>query len=152
MRKLMCVMLSCMLLLGLTACGGEEEVKNAAVGTFEQNGITITMSFDAKGDKVTRLTQKSVIPTEGYTEEQLQALREVVDQAAATYDDFESVEYTSEEEEGQMVETIVIPTDEETLKQVVEAGLLPVDDENVTELSLEQTKKNLEDTGWTFEE
>lgn len=51
-----------------------------------------------------------------------------------------------------MVETIVIPTDEETLKQVVEAGLLPVDDENVTELSLEQTKKNLEDTGWTFEE
>ena len=122
MRKLMCVMLSCMMLLGLTACGGEEEVKNAAVGTFEQNGITITMSFDAKGDKVTRLTQKSVIPTEGYTEEQLQALREVVDQAAATYDDFESVEYTSEEEEGQMVETIVIPTDEETLKQVVEAG------------------------------
>ncbi len=152
MRKLMCVMLSCMMLLGLTACGGEEEVKNAAVGTFEQNGITITMSFDAKGDKVTRLTQKSVIPTEGYTEEQLQALREVVDQAAATYDDFESVEYTSEEEEGQMVETIVIPRDEETLKQVVEAGLLPVDDENVTELSLEQTKKNLEDTGWTFEE
>ena len=152
MRKLMCVMLSCMMLLGLTACGGEEEVKNAAVGTFEQNGITITMSFDAKGDKVTRLTQKYVIPTEGYTEEQLQALREVVDQAAATYDDFESVEYTSEEEEGQMVETIVIPTDEETLKQVVEAGLLPVDDENVTELSLEQTKKNLEDTGWTFEE
>ena len=152
MRKLMCVMLSCMMLLGLTACGGEEEVKNAAVGTFEQNGITITMSFDAKGDKVTRLTQKSVIPTEGYTEEQLQALREVVDQAAATYDDFESVEYTSEEEEGQMVETIVIPTGEETLKQVVEAGLLPVDDENVTELSLEQTKKNLEDTGWTFEE
>ena len=152
MRKLMCVMLSCMMLLGLTACGGEEEVKNAAVGTFEQNGITITMSFDAKGDKVTRLTQKSVIPTEGYTEEQLQALREVVDQAAATYDDFESVEYTSEEEEGQMVETIVIPTDEETLKPVVEAGLLPVDDENVTELSLEQTKKNLEDTGWTFEE
>ena len=152
MRKLMCVMLSCMMLLGLTACGGEEEVKNAAVGTFEQNGITITMSFDAKGDKVTRLTQKSVIPTEGYTEEQLQALREVVDQAAATYDDFESVEYTSEEEEGQMVETIVIPPDEETLKQVVEAGLLPVDDENVTELSLEQTKKNLEDTGWTFEE
>ena len=105
MRKLMCVMLSCMMLLGLTACGGEEEVKNAAVGTFEQNGITITMSFDAKGDKVTRLTQKSVIPTEGYTEEQLQALREVVDQAAATYDDFESVEYTSEEEEGQMVDT-----------------------------------------------
>ena len=36
MRKLMCVMLSCMMLLGLTACGGEEEVKNAAVGTFEQ--------------------------------------------------------------------------------------------------------------------
>ena len=151
MRKLMCVMLSCMMLLGLTACGGEEEVKNAAVGTFEQNGITITMSLTQKENKVTRLTQKSVIDR-GLYQEQLQALREVVDQAAATYDDFESVEYTSEEEEGQMVETIVIPTDEETLKQVVEAGLLPVDDENVTELSLEQTKKNLEDTGWTFEE
>ena len=44
----MCVMLSCMMLLGLTACGGEEEVKNAAVGTFEQNGITITMSLTQK--------------------------------------------------------------------------------------------------------
>lgn len=32
MRKLMCVMLSCMMLLGLTACGGEEEVKKCSGG------------------------------------------------------------------------------------------------------------------------
>lgn len=138
-------------MLGLAACGGEEEVQNAATATLEQNGVTMTMSFDAKGDVVTKITQESMIDLSGYTEEQIETLNATVDTAEETYAALENVEYSCEEEDGKLVERIVIPTDEDTLKEVVEQGLLPVDDENVTQLSLEATVDNLESAGWTIE-
>lgn len=151
MRKILCVLVSCLMISALTACGKEEEIKDAAIGTVEQNGISITMRFDAAGDRITKITQESVIPVEGYTEEQKQAVRDVVEKAAATYADIENVEYSSEETDSEIKETIVIPTDEETLTTVIDAGLLPVTDSDVTALSLEQTKEGLQDAGWTFE-
>lgn len=150
MKKMICVILSSLMLLALTACG-EEEVKDAAVGTVEQNGVSITMRFDAAGDTITKVTQESSIPLAGYTEEQIQTLRDSIADAAATYEAIENVEYSSEETETELKETIVIPTDEETLKTVIDEGLLPVSGDNVTELSLEQTVEGLKEAGWTFE-
>ena len=150
MKKIVCVLLSSLMLLNMTACG-EKEVKDAAVGTVEQDGVSITMRFDAAGDTITNITQESVMPIEGYTEEQIQTIRDSIADAAATYEAIENVEYSSEETDTELREVIVIPTDEETLKTVVDAGLLPVSDENVTELSLEQTVEGLKEAGWTFE-
>ncbi len=150
MKKIVCVLLSSLMLLIMTACG-EKEVKDAAVGTVEQDGVSITMRFDAAGDTITNITQESVMPIEGYTEEQIQTIRDSIADAAATYEAIENVEYSSEETDTELREVIVIPTDEETLKTVVDAGLLPVSDENVTELSLEQTVEGLKEAGWTFE-
>lgn len=151
MKKQLCALIAGAVMLGLAACGGEEEVQNAATATLEQNGVTMTMSFDAKGDVVTKITQESVIDLSGYTEEQIETLNATVDTAEETYAALENVEYSCEEEDGKLVERIVIPTDEDTLKEVVEQGLLPVDDENVTQLSLEATVDNLESAGWTIE-
>ena len=151
MKKQLCALMAGAVMLGLAACGGEEEVQNAATATLEQNGVTMTMSFDAKGDVVTKITQESVIDLSGYTEEQIETLNATVDTAEETYAALENVEYSCEEEDGKLVERIVIPTDEDTLKEVVEQGLLPVDDENVTQLSLESTVDNLESAGWTIE-
>lgn len=151
MKKQLCALMAGAVMLGLAACGGEEEVQNAATATLEQNGVTMTMSFDAKGDVVTKITQESVIDLSGYTEEQIETLNATVDTAEETYAALENVEYSCEEEGGKLVERIVIPTDEDTLKEVVEQGLLPVDDENVTQLSLEATVDNLESAGWTIE-
>lgn len=151
MKKQLCAFMAGAVMLGLAACGGEEEVQNAATATLEQNGVTMTMSFDAKGDVVTKITQESVIDLSGYTEEQIETLNATVDTAEETYAALENVEYSCEEEDGKLVERIVIPTDEDTLKEVVEQGLLPVDDENVTQLSLEATVDNLESAGWTIE-
>ena len=151
MKKQLCALMAGAVMLGLAACGGEEEVQNAATATLEQNGVTMTMSFDAKGDVVTKITQESVIDLSGYTEEQIETLNATVDTAEETYAALENVEYSCEEEDGKLVERIVIPTDEDTLKEVVEQGLLPVDDENVTQLSLEATGDNLERAGWTIE-
>ena len=151
MKKQLCALMVGTAMLGLTACGGEEEVQNAATATLEQNGVTMTMTFDAKGDVVTKITQESVIDLSGYTEEQIDSLNSTVEAAEETYANLENVEYSCEEEDGKLVERIVIPTDKETLQSVVEQGLLPVDDENVTQLSLEATVDNLESSGWTIE-
>lgn len=151
MKKKLCAFMAGAAMLGLTACGGAEEVQNAATATMEQNGVTMTMSFDAKGDMVTRITQESVIDLSGYTDDQIDMLDSTVEAAEETYADIENIEYSCEEEDGKLVERIVIPTDEETLKAVIEQGLLPIDDEDATRLSLKATVDNLESSGWTVE-
>ncbi len=151
MKKLLCALLTGAVVLGMTACGGEKEVQGAAVATMEQNGVTVTMTFDAKGDTVTRITQESTIDLEGFTEEQIEAVTTTVESAEDIYNDLEGVEYSCEEQDGQLVEQIVIPTEGDTLKAVIEQGLLPVDNENLTQLSLKATTENLESAGWTIE-
>lgn len=151
MKKKLCAFMAGAAMLGLTACGGAEEVQNAATATMEQNGVTMTMTFDAKGDMVTRITQESVIDLSGYTDDQIDMLDSTVEAAEETYADIENIEYSCEEEDGKLVERIVIPTDEETLKAVIEQGLLPIDDEDATRLSLKATVDNLESSGWTVE-
>ncbi|HJD34358.1 MAG TPA: YehR family protein [Candidatus Mediterraneibacter tabaqchaliae] len=151
MKRHMCAVVAGAAVLCFTACGGEEEVRNAATATIEQNGVTMTMSFDAKGDEVTRITQESVIDLSGYSEEMIDALNSTVESAEETYAEVEGVEYSCGQEDGKMVERIVIPTDKDTLRAAVEQGLLPVDDEDVTQLSLKATTDNLEAAGWTVE-
>ena len=151
MKKNLCALLACTVMLGLSACGGEEEVKNAAVAKIEQDGVSMSMSFDAKGDTVTRITQESVIDISGFTEDQIAALDAAVASAEEIYAELDGVEYSSEQSDGQFVETIVIPTEGDILKAVVEQGILPVDNEELTELSLESTVDNLESSGWTIE-
>lgn len=151
MKKQLCALMVGAAMLGLTACGGGKEVQNAATATLEQNGVTMTMSFDAKGDVVTKITQESVIDLSGYTEEQIDMLNSTVEAAEETYADLENVEYSCEEEEGKLVERIVIPTDEDTLQAVIEQGLLPIDNADAKLLSLKETVDNLESSGWTVE-
>lgn len=150
MKKILCVALVCVMMFAMTACKEEEEVKGAGKATIEQDGVTVTMTFDAKGDTITRVTQESVMSLEGFSEEQIQLVRDAVTDAEKEYAEIEGLEYSTEETEGQLVETIVIPTDEETLKAVVAAGILPVEGDDVTELSLEQTKESLGNSGWTI--
>lgn len=151
MKKQLCALMVGAAMLGLTACGGGKEVQNAATATLEQNGVTMTMSFDAKGDVVTKITQESVIDLSGYTEEQIDMLNSTVEAAEETYADLENVEYSCEEEEGKLVERIVIPADEDTLQAVIEQGLLPIDNADAKLLSLKATVDNLESSGWTVE-
>lgn len=152
MKKLVSVLLICCLALGLTACKGEEEQKNVLTCSMEQNGVTIKMSFDAKGDTITRITQESVINTESYDEDQIAMIETAVEEAAAAYKEIDGIEYSTEQGDTELIEKIIIPTDKDTLQAVVKAGLLPVDDEDVTELSLKSTQENLESMGWTSEE
>ena len=153
MKKILSLVLMVCLALGLTACGGEEEQQDVLVCSMEQSGMTFTMSFDAAGDKITNVEQVTVVDTSGFAEDQIAQLRTAIEDASAAYAEVEGVEYSTEESEGEIREVISIPVDdEEVLQAVIDQGLLPVEGENVTELSLEQTRQNLEDSGWTVEE
>ena len=154
-KRTFCALILAVAVTALTACGNgadePEEIRAVKTATLEQNGVTMRMIFDAKGDRITKLTQESSMSLEGYTEEQIAELDAAVETARENYSGIEGVEYSSSNEDGYLVETIVISTDEETLKNVIEQGLLPVDDENLTQLSLESTVENLEAAGWTVE-
>ena len=65
MKKQLCALMAGAVMLGLAACGGEEEVQNAATATLEQNGVTMTMSCDGKGDVGTKITEESVSDLSG---------------------------------------------------------------------------------------
>ena len=67
-KKILSLILAVCVVLGLSACGGEEEVEDALVCTMEQSGMTFTMRMDAKGDTVTNVEQETVVSTEGFTE------------------------------------------------------------------------------------
>lgn len=152
-KKILSLMLAVCVVLGLSACGGEEEVEDALVCTMEQSGMTFTMRMDAKGDTVTNVEQETVVSTDGFTEDQIQQLRAAIEEAAAAYEAIEGTEYTTEEGDGEIREVISIPVaDEEVLKAVIEQGLLPVEGDDVSKISLEQTRESLEASGWTVEE
>lgn len=111
----------------------------------------MSMVFDAKGDTVTKITQESVIDLTGYTEEEIDAVNSTVEAAKEVYADLDGIEYSTEQKDGKIIEKIVMPTDEETLEMMSDQGLLPVSDENITQLSLDATLENLENSGWTIE-
>lgn len=151
MKKIVSMILVCVLAMSLMACGGKE-TEDASVCTIEQNGVKVTMAFDVKGDKIVKIKQSSTISIEGYSEADVETLQATIDEAAAAYKDIDGVEYSIDQKDTQIVENININVgDKDTLKAVVSAGLLPVDDDNVTELSLKATTEALESAGWTVE-
>ena len=78
-------------------------------------------------------------------------LEDMVEAAKEVYADLDGIEYSTEQKDGKIIEKIVMPTDEETLEMMIDQGLLPVSDENITQLSLDATLENLENSGWTIE-
>ncbi len=151
MKKIVSMILVCIMAMSLMACGGKE-VEDAAVCTMEQNGVTITMALDAKGDTITKIKQSSTISIEGYSEADVETLQATIDQAAEAYKDIDGVEYSIDQKDTQIVENINMNVgDKDTLKAVVDGELLPVDDKNVTKLSLKATAEALEASGWTVE-
>ena len=152
MKKIVSIVAVVCLALGLAACGAKvKEEKGVAVLTMEQEALKTTMTLDAKGDTVTRITQDSVISTANLTEEQIQMVLTASEQAKSSYAEIKGIEYSLEQKDGEIVEKIVIPTDKDTLQAVIKAGLLPVTDSKAEKLSVKETKKALEAAGWKVE-
>lgn len=152
MKKFLCVILSCLMLLSLVACGSEDPTTTTTL-TMTQNGVTIDYELEAKGDVVVKITQTSTLDGSLFTEEQIDAMLEAATEYEATYEAIDGVTYTLEENGGNLVETITIDASSaDTIQALSDSGMLPVDTEGATSISLEKTVENLESLGMTIKE
>ncbi len=173
-RKMIGVLAAVCLITGITACGSDkasqddatktakttksteakdEVTKNAMTATIEQNGAKVTMVADAKGDTIVQLTQTGTIDTSSYSDEDKANVQESIEKAKETYSALDGVEYSTEDKDGVITETIKMDLTGDKLQAIIDSGALPVegDTDKITELSVSQTKKSLEDAGWTIE-
>ncbi len=145
MRKLLCISVSILMLLAMTACGGKEQT---VVLTFNQDGVEMEFQMDAKGDIVQTITQTSVLDCSAYEQEQIDAIIESTEEYSATYEEYDGVTYTVTTEGTDIIEKIVIDTtDSDNLEELSEAQLLPIDG-SAEKISVKKTVEALEAEGW----
>lgn len=149
MKKLLCVLLSVVMLFTMVACGGKSQT---AILTYEQNGVTMKYTLESKGDIIHTITQTSTIDGSVYTEEQLAVIEDSISQYQALYEQIKGVTYSTDVEGSVFVETIEIDaSNETTITTLSSQGLLPIDGSSAN-ISLEKTVKNLVSQGWVLQE
>lgn len=147
-KRVISVLVMCALVAMLSACGGKEE---SATCRLDQNGTSIEIKIDAKGDTITKWTQTSTMSTEGLGEEMVAALEGVIEEMKTTYSQYSNVKYTGTVSGDSVTEVVEIDmTDKDGVQQLVDAGLLPVEG-NASRLSMKQTVENLKASGYTVE-
>lgn len=154
-KRISAILLSGMMVASLAGCGSQKEEKAVLRCKQEQQGYTVEMVFDAKGDKATRLTQTSTLDVAELPQEALDAVDESLKKMEDTYKEMKGVDYSYKKEESKIVETIVIDLSEETIKSMSESGLLPIQsnsDKPVKMISIKQSRESLKENGWTIEE
>lgn len=145
MRKLLCICISTLMLLAMTACSTKEQT---VVMTFNQDGVEMQFQMDAKGDIVHTITQTSVLDCSAYQQEQIDAIVESTEEFSSTYEKYEGVTYSVNTEGTDLIEKIVIDTTKsDTLEKLSEAELLPIDGSSAR-ISVKKTINALEEQGW----
>lgn len=142
-RKLVAVLITLVLVMGMVGCGKGEEKKTTF--TTSQNGVVIEMNVTSEGDNITNITQSSTLSAKGYSKEQMQ---KAADQAKAKYDAIEGCSYESNISDSEFSETIIMNINSDSLKKLIAANLLPITNKEAQVLSLEETRKSLTSQGW----
>lgn len=142
------VLVGCMA-LALTACGGKEQT-----ATYEmeqtQSGIVIkdSMKLDAKGDKVTKLTETMTIDMTVCDADQIAMLNEAWDEMTSQFNSVKGVTATGSETDGVYTLVAEIPADSDTLSALTDLGLISVEG-TTGAISLKNTGSALEAGGYT---
>lgn len=153
MKRILSIVLVFVMALGLSACKKEvAEEKGVATLVYEEGPVTIEMVLDAKGDEISWIHQTTYLSTEGIPEEQLVELEKQSAEIGAAYSQIKGVEHSFEKLEGKYQEKVVMEINKDTLPKLIESGLLPVTNEKATTLSVKETKKGLQEAGWTLKE
>ena len=144
-------MVLCMV-LALTACGSKEQSVTYRAETEEDvMKMVDTMTLDAKGDKVQKMTEGIEIDITSFDEETQEVLYAVYDELVASYQSVEGVEWTGEKGEGTYTIQIVIDTTGDAVAQLAEQGLLQVEGDSEG-ISLKLTGESLESQGYVLTE
>lgn len=149
MKKWFSFLLTAMLLLALTACGSKAQTVTL-LSEDAESGISTKYTMEADGDIVHTITQVTTMDCADFTEEQIDVIKESVEQYKTIYTEVEGVTYDVEITETAMTETIVIDaSNEATMTALSENNLMPIEGEGA--ISLEKTVDSMSKQGWTVQ-
>lgn len=149
MKKWCSFLLTAMLLFALTACGSKAQTVTL-LSEDTESGISTKYTMEADGDIVHTITQVTTMDCSDFTEEQIDVIKESVEQYKAIYGEVEGVTYDVEITDTAMTETIVIDaSNETTMSALSESNLMPIEGEG--SISFEKTVDSMTEQGWTVQ-
>ena len=149
MKKIVSVVMVLCMTLALAACGGKEQTVSYKMEQ-EQSGLMMsdTMTLDAKGDKVVKITEVIDVDMSGFDEATQGQMTTTYDAMVEQYAAVEGVECTGTAGTGTYSITITIDATGDAVEKLAEQGLLAIEG-NGSRLSLKATGEALEGSGYT---
>ncbi len=149
MKKIVGILLAAVFALSMVACGGKTETVTMR-STQETSGIAIvdTMTLEAKGDKITKITEVLDMDCSSLDDATFEVLKQSYDELSKGYEGVEGVEFTPKEDGKIITWNIVIDPTPETIETLAKAGLLQTTGDVDGGLSLKVTKEGLSKNGY----
>lgn len=154
MKKFLCIVLACIAILSMAACGGSgnEPVAETKVMNISVDGIVIEYKMEAEDDIIHTLTQTSTLDKAAFTVADVAAFEASFADYEAIYSEIEGVTYKTESTDTALIETIIMDvSNSDTIKTLADSGLLPVEG-GTRALSLSGTVEGLQEQGWVLAE
>ena len=149
MKKIVSVVMVLCMTLALAACGGKEQTVSYQMEQ-EESGLKMvdTMTLDAKGDKVVKITEKIEMDMSGFDEATQDQMVVTYDALVEQYAAVEGVECTGSAGTGAYTITITIDATGDAVETLASQGLLEIEG-NGSKLSLKATGESLEAGGYS---
>lgn len=145
MRRVVASLLALGMAFALTACGGKEQT---ATYRMEQDlgvaTMTDTMTFTAKGDKVTKITEEMKLEGDALDD----AMKTQCDSLVEQYKSVAGVECTGESSDNAYTIKVDIDASGDTIKQLADLGLLTIEGDS-NGISLKASGTALEASGYS---
>ena len=144
MKKIVSVVMVLCMTLALAACGGKEQTVSYQMEQ-EESGLKMvdTMTLDAKGDKVVKITEKIEMDMSGFDEATQDQMVVTYDALVEQYAAVEGVECTGSAGTGAYTITITIDATGDAVETLLEI------EGNGSKLSLKATGESLEAGGYS---
>ena len=149
MKKIVSVVMILCMTLALAACGGKEQTVSYR-SEQEQSGLKMvdTMTLDAKGDKVVKITEVIEMDMTSFDEATQEQMNAAYDALAEQYAAVEGVECTGTAGSGTYTISITIDATGDAVETLAEQQLLQIEG-NGSKLSLKATGEALEAGGYS---
>lgn len=131
--------------VSLMACGSEETVTLQT----EQNGVTMKITYVAKGDEVTEQSVENEMPYSSLMVETKEDAQTILDPLAEEFQDIEGVEHNIEYKDDVAIETMTVDYTTADLSKIAGLpGSTFEGDTDANKISLEQSVEMLESQGF----
>ena len=153
MKKIVSSLLVLCMAFALTACGGKEQTV-VLRSEQEQSGLSMvdTMTLDAKGDKIQKMTEVIELDMSAFDATQQTTLIAVYDEMVDSYNSVEGVTATGESGDGTYTINVTIDTTGDAVSQLADQGLLQITGNANGALSLKATQEALTAGGYSVVE